>query len=766
MDEVDDMDGKWTMDNGRWTMRAMIGIIAIIASICFGQIETHIIDLADPDTYLSDETVYIKRDTSGYLVFADSASGGEKTLAELINSASPGAHSGLTGLSGDDHPQYYTSTRLYSKLGSSNVGTGATYVNSLPISGDVGSNATIGAHVADGAIHGKPGHRATVDTVTGQYSTIASAIAALATTGGVVDVSPGTYSERIELVKDVQIVAAPGVVLSYGDVYPPAVKVPTGATGCAIRGLTIRSTNTSSGYALVEVLSGADLTLENCDIDGDSSYSNLNTLSVAGTCYVRNSRIWSQRKPVYVTGTCEIEQSRIWATETSSTDPTVYSEGYLWLRNCWIDSGGGQYGVHVANGETRIWGTVFQRVTEDIYRTGGMAYLADSVYEAQTGTVTNENEGYKKFREVSVDRTSRGTSNPIEYRLSGEGTLFSVDGYGNVYAAGTITGDDINYEEGEWVLSCTSDSPSGLLGVTEIAGTGGTYQPGDEIYYRLYSYRTFDGEKICSADYIERLAGPVVGTDAYIKLDWAAVDGVDGYRVVSFKTGDTDGYITDLEGGDTVSWDDFGSHFVPVLWDLQPFESEGVTTTTINSADGVYGVHTNKDIYGRAYYGSETRWKDWAAVAACGAAVVWDGNRGRNVGWSPGYGDETGCYFYNYLLSDDDGQRVYFPIPYEAGTILTRLRVKWCANAQDNGIKVRLVKRDESACNNAWTVVGAQQSYIDSAGDINININTYDFADETTQANHSYTIEVESVVDNPVGVRLYSFGIETSKRVY
>ncbi len=180
-------------------------------------------------------------------------------------------------------------------------------------------------------------------------------------------------------------------------------------------------------------------------------------------------------------------------------------------------------------------------------------------------------------------------------------------------------------------------------------------------------------------------------------------------------------------------------------------------TETVSSSRAVSAVGLSN---------SETRWKDWAAVAACGAAVVWDGNRGRNVGWSPGYGDEAGCYFYNYLLSDDDGQRVYFPIPYEAGTILTRLRVKWCANAQDNGIKVRLVKRDETAYNDAWTVVGAQQSYIDSAGDLNININTYDFADETMQANHSYAIEVESVVDNPDGVRLYSFGIETSKRVY
>ena len=173
------------------------------------------------------------------------------------------------------------------------------------------------------------------------------------------------------------------------------------------------------------------------------------------------------------------------------------------------------------------------------------------------------------------------------------------------------------------------------------------------------------------------------------------------------------------------------------------------------------GVGTNS-----VYSSHALLWKDWAAVAACGTALVCDGNRGRNVGWSPGYGDEAGCFFYIYLLSDDDGQKAYFPIPYEAGTILTRLRVKWCANAQNNGIKVRFVKRDETAYNDSWTVVGAQQSYIDSAGDLNININTYDFADETMQANHSYAIEVESVVDNPVGVRLYSFGIETSKRVY
>jgi hypothetical protein len=74
---------------------------------------------------------------------------------------------------------------------------------------------------------------------------------------------------------------------------------------------------------------------------------------------------------------------------------------------------------------------------------------------------------------------------------------------------------------------------------------------------------------------------------------------------------------------------------------------------------------------------------------------------------------------------------------------------------------VRLVKRNDSGTATSWTVVGAQQTYTGTS----LTVSTYDFADETMTANYSYSIEVESEKAN-TGTKLYSVGIETSKRVY
>jgi len=226
------------------------------------------------------------------------------------------------------------------------------------------------------------------------------------------------------------------------------------------------------------------------------------------------------------------------------------------------------------------------------------------------------------------------------------------------------------------------------------------------------------------------------------------------FRSASFGTGTT-AYVSDC------LYSEIGNSNVKVVYpksnainaDGNSAFSGSVSVGSLKIG-GTEVVSSARAISAAGLSNTEIRWKDWAS-AACGTAYS---------GWC--FQKAESDYVTECLFSNQDGQIVYFPIPYEAGTILTRLRVKWCANAQDNGIKVRLVKRDETAYNDAWMVVGAQLPYIDSAGDLNININTYDFADETMQANYSYSIEVESVVDNPVGVRLYSVGIETSKRVY
>ena len=118
-----------------------------------------------------------------------------------------------------------------------------------------------------------------------------------------------------------------------------------------------------------------------------------------------------------------------------------------------------------------------------------------------------------------------------------------------------------------------------------------------------------------------------------------------------------------------------------------------------------------------------------------------------------------------YISTEANGATVYFQLPYLPNSILTQLRVKWQAAGNNDGVKVRLLKRDESGTAAGWTLMGAQQSYTDPSSPYPVTVSTYNFTDETMSANYSYVIEVESVKAT-TGVRLYSVGIETSKRVY
>jgi hypothetical protein len=109
-----------------------------------------------------------------------------------------------------------------------------------------------------------------------------------------------------------------------------------------------------------------------------------------------------------------------------------------------------------------------------------------------------------------------------------------------------------------------------------------------------------------------------------------------------------------------------------------------------------------------------------------------------------------------------------FDLRYHAGTILTRLRVEWQAEGNNSGVKVRLLKRQIKA--SSWALIGSQQTYTDSASPYDITICSgapeyYDFPDETMTAGYVYAIEVESEVAS-AGTKLYSVGVETSKRVY
>jgi hypothetical protein len=59
-----------------------------------------------------------------------------------------------------------------------------------------------------------------------------------------------------------------------------------------------------------------------------------------------------------------------------------------------------------------------------------------------------------------------------------------------------------------------------------------------------------------------------------------------------------------------------------------------------------------------------------------------------------------------------NGATVYFQLPYLPNSVLTQLRVKWQAEGNNDGVKVRLIKRDESGTAAGWTLVGRSKSIL------------------------------------------------------
>ncbi|CAN5193715.1 hypothetical protein BH09SUM1_BH09SUM1_07260 [soil metagenome] len=113
----------------------------------------------------NDGAVAITRSSGGEMLFQDTATAAT-SLSDLTTVRTD--HGALTGLSDDDHPQYQNAARH-------TAAHDAAFDNALPVSGDVNTNATLGAHVSDSAIHLKRGAN---ESVTGSWNFVNGVTAA------------------------------------------------------------------------------------------------------------------------------------------------------------------------------------------------------------------------------------------------------------------------------------------------------------------------------------------------------------------------------------------------------------------------------------------------------------------------------------------------------------------------------------------------------------------------------------------------------------
>jgi pectin methylesterase-like acyl-CoA thioesterase len=158
---------------------------------------------------------------------------------------------------------------------------------------------------------------------------------------------------------------------------------------------------------------------------------------------------------------------------------------------------------------------------------------------------------------------------------------------------------------------------------------------------------------------------------------------------------------------------------------------------------------------GGTFYTDKTQWHYFDAVG-CGAGEVFPLGGGGAIAWDPNALTNAA-----YMKSPLDGISMVFPIPYEAGTILTRLSARWQGAGAGDGVIVSLQERQGGTVAAGWSTVGAAQTW---TGTTETN-NVYDFADKTMLAGYAYRIQVQAKRVTTES-RVWDVGIESGQRAH
>ena len=250
-------------------MRKIFFALFILAIGCApgrGEIVTDAVDFVSTSTISRDGNVYITRSGADLILYDAGAS--TTTLSSI--GAGVTDHGALSGLSDDDHSIYLNTTRHSSTHD-------ATFNNALAITGDVGGQVTLGAHVADTNVHyiRNANLYEVYQDGTGPYPTIQDAITSAiadAPSKAVIFIGEGQYNETITM-------PGPGEPATY-------------LVGYGREATRIYSSQ--SGGAVVSCSSGnstfINLTIENT-ATGDAASKAINCPSASGIIVIENCLI-------------------------------------------------------------------------------------------------------------------------------------------------------------------------------------------------------------------------------------------------------------------------------------------------------------------------------------------------------------------------------------------------------------------------------------------------------------------------------------------
>ncbi len=762
------------------------GLLSLIFAI-----KTSNVEFGNEGSY--DGKVYMERDENGNLIFKDESLAEPANLSSLLGVNLN--HNGLLGLGDDDHTQYLNDTRH-------NQSHNSDFNNNIPAGPDVNNNITLGDHLSDDAIHPDKQSpqtivapwtfqdiyfsgniygsglnltdvekiKANIITVAksgGDFSAVQSAINSITDASEnnpyTIILYPGIYNEKITLKNYVSLIGIDRQTCRIiseqvsGDNSPTNSYVVKNTNG-TLQNLYIK--NTKADYPSVAVYQSGNGKIYNCDLESDHADAlniyagkiescriegGYDTISASGNCEIRNCEIFNNVSSyVFWTGnnnqTCKIYNT-VFKNTTDSGIVNISDDGIninLYFYGCKFLKSDDEPAIFVHNGNSG---------------SNTIIYHKDSIYSEKgedACTFIEIEGGDEKFKTLTAAGKTflNDDLNIINGDIiHGDRTTAASDEYHRIYAEGE------SYDNHFRICSVSDEYP--------IALQWGRVDYEDAALYDTFLYRPASEESSLATNAAFNCKTINIRDGKISSEKINSISGIELYRNDPLPFAGTISaiYFQGNNNASPVEKITYASILASASNITDGSEGSEIEFSTRDS--GTSDVRLKVCSSGNTEF-KKTRWKDWAACGAAGQNAVGleiQGDGGTTLEyhtWYPPGRDDVSA-----LYAAEPGIKILFPIDYETGTILTRLRVKYKGGGTGDGVKVRLVKRDESGTNTGWSVVGTQQSYTSA----NVACAVYDFADETMADNYSYSIEIESEVLS-VGVYLYSAGIEAGMRVF
>jgi len=115
------------------------------------------------------------------------------------------------------------------------------------------------------------------------------------------------------------------------------------------------------------------------------------------------------------------------------------------------------------------------------------------------------------------------------------------------------------------------------------------------------------------------------------------------------------------------------------------------------------------------------------------------------------------------MTSSNNDTWHWFCLPFQAGSIISSISVKWGATIAGDGFKIIGIKRDDSLLGTAYETFLSEQTFLRPAGVPSVFISELTMSEFVIDANYSYYLICKSIISTS-DIYLYSYNIGTKAR--